>query len=104
MKKNTYMYVYKQVTLLYSRNKHNTVSQQCFNKINFKKLLRSSSRGSVITNPTGTHEDAGLIPGLAQWVKDPELLLAAVLVTDVAWIWCCCGCGVSWQLQLQFNL
>ena len=32
----------------------------------------SSHQGSVVTNPTRIHEDADLIPGLAQWVKGPE--------------------------------
>ena len=31
-----------------------------------------------LTNPTRNHEVLGLIPGLAQWVKDPPLL----------WLWC----------------
>ena len=29
----------------------------------------SSLRGSAVMNPTSSHEDVGLIPGPAQWVK-----------------------------------
>ena len=40
-------------------------------------IYRSSRCGSVKTNLTSIHEDAGWIPGLDQWVRDPALL----------WLW-----------------
>ena len=43
-----------------------------------KCLFRRSCRSSVIMNLTSIHEDSGLIPALAQWVKDLALL----------WLWC----------------
>ena len=45
---------------------------------NSKNPKWSSHYGSAVMNPTSIHEDAGLIPGLTQWVKDPVLL----------WLWC----------------
>ena len=61
--------------------------------------MGSSYHDTVEKNPTRNHEVAGLIPALAQWVKDLVLLWA--VAADVAWI--LCGCSVGRQLQLWFD-
>ena len=49
-------------------------------------------------------EGAGLIPGLAQWVKNLELPQAVASVKDVAWIWSCHGCGVGLSCSSDFDM
>ena len=58
----------------------------------YKELPYGSSRhGSEVMNQTSIHEDMGLIPGLALWVKDPALLwlwlwlAAAAPIQPLAW-------------------
>ena len=56
--------IQKSVAFLYTNN-------EITEKV--KKEFQSSPCGSAIVNPTIVSEDAGLIPGLAQWFKHPAL-------------------------------
>ena len=38
----------------------------------FLKKMSCFHCGSVVMNPASIHEDAGSIPGLVQWIKEPE--------------------------------
>ena len=45
-----------------------------------------------VKNPTGIHEDAGLIPGLTHWVKGCSFAMNCVVGhrhgLDMEWLWC----------------
>ena len=62
-------------------------------------LVGCSLHGSSLTNLTWIHEDVDLIPGLAQWVKNPVLL----------WLWCRLAATVpirplNWELAYTLGV
>ena len=65
-----------------------------------KRTLGVPIVAQLVKNLSSIQEDAGLIPGLNQWVKDQVLPQVMVWAADSVWIPCCCGCVVGWQLQL----
>ena len=53
----------------------------------------SSCRGSAVMNPTRNREDAGLIRGLAQWVKN--LALRELRCRSQMWLGFCTSVAVA---------
>ena len=52
---------------------HDAAAMKDSTEVSQKTKIREFLLWQWLTNPTRNHEVVGLIPGIAQWVKDPVL-------------------------------
>ena len=66
-----YNWVYSSLNTTWQCVKHTRIISKLVEK---KVIMGVPVVAQQVKNPTSIHEDAGLFPDFAQWVKDPVLL------------------------------
>ena len=73
LKKHTHTHTHKRKKSMEIINLLNEAGTTSYLNRKIKGKMKSSYCGPLVMNPNSVHEDDGLILGLAQWLKDPEL-------------------------------